>query len=43
MTDFKIFTRKAVVEDQQFLLELGKGFAFVERQQRIATEDQGKI
>lgn len=24
---------------QQFLLELGKGFAFVERQQRIATED----
>lgn len=25
---------------QQFLLELGKGFAFVERQQRIATEDQ---
>jgi predicted nuclease of restriction endonuclease-like (RecB) superfamily len=25
---------------QHFLLELGKGFAFVERQQRIATEDQ---
>ncbi|TID99821.1 DUF1016 domain-containing protein [Legionella pneumophila] len=25
---------------QQFLLELGKGFAFVERQQRSATEDQ---
>ena len=25
---------------QQFLLELGKGFAFVERQQRIATDDQ---
>ncbi|MBT5231577.1 MAG: DUF1016 domain-containing protein [Methylococcales bacterium] len=25
---------------QQFLLELGKGFAFVERQQRINTEDQ---
>ncbi|WP_288841654.1 YhcG family protein [uncultured Deefgea sp.] len=25
---------------QQFLLELGKGFAFVERQQRIRTEDQ---
>ena len=25
---------------QQFLLELGKGFAFVERQQRISTEDQ---
>lgn len=25
---------------QQFLLELGKGFAFVARQQRIATEDQ---
>ncbi|MGL5110616.1 MAG: PDDEXK nuclease domain-containing protein [Vibrio ordalii] len=24
---------------QQFLLELGKGFAFVERQQRIATDD----
>jgi hypothetical protein len=24
---------------QQFLLELGKGFAFVERQQRIRTED----
>jgi len=24
---------------QQFLLELGKGFAFVERQQRIITED----
>ena len=24
---------------QQFLLELGKGFAFVERQQRISTED----
>ncbi|MES2048281.1 MAG: PDDEXK nuclease domain-containing protein [Pseudomonadota bacterium] len=24
---------------QQFLLELGKGFAFVERQQRIKTED----
>jgi len=25
---------------QQFLLELGKGFAFVRRQQRISTEDQ---
>jgi len=25
---------------QKFLLELGKGFAFVERQQRIRTEDQ---
>lgn len=25
---------------QKFLLELGKGFAFVERQQRINTEDQ---
>lgn len=25
---------------QKFLLELGKGFAFVSRQQRIATEDQ---
>lgn len=25
---------------QQFILELGKGFAFVERQQRISTEDQ---
>jgi predicted nuclease of restriction endonuclease-like (RecB) superfamily len=25
---------------QQFLLELGKGFAFVERQQRISTDDQ---
>ena len=25
---------------QSFLLELGKGFAFVERQQRIRTEDQ---
>lgn len=25
---------------QQFLLELGKGFAFVERQQRISTQDQ---
>jgi predicted nuclease of restriction endonuclease-like (RecB) superfamily len=25
---------------QQFLLELGKGFAFVERQKRISTEDQ---
>ncbi|OED41002.1 hypothetical protein ACH42_15100 [Endozoicomonas sp. (ex Bugula neritina AB1)] len=25
---------------QSFLLELGKGFAFVERQQRISTEDQ---
>ncbi len=25
---------------QNFLLELGKGFAFVERQQRIRTEDQ---
>jgi len=25
---------------QKFLLELGKGFAFVERQQRISTEDQ---
>lgn len=24
---------------QQFLLELGKGFAFVERQQRISTDD----
>lgn len=25
---------------QKFLLELGKGFAFVERQQRLSTEDQ---
>ena len=25
---------------QQFLLELGKGFAFVDRQQRISTDDQ---
>lgn len=25
---------------QRFLLELGKGFAFVERQQRISTDDQ---
>lgn len=25
---------------QKFLLELGKGFAFVERQQRICTDDQ---
>jgi len=25
---------------QSFLLELGKGFAFVARQQRIRTEDQ---
>ena len=25
---------------QKFLLELGKGFAFVERQKRISTEDQ---
>ena len=25
---------------QQFLLELGKGFAFVARQQRVSTEDQ---
>jgi predicted nuclease of restriction endonuclease-like (RecB) superfamily len=25
---------------QKFLLELGKGFAFVERQQRISTDDQ---
>lgn len=25
---------------QTFLLELGKGFSFVERQQRISTEDQ---
>jgi hypothetical protein len=25
---------------QQFLLELGKGFAFVARQQRISTDDQ---
>jgi len=25
---------------QQFLLELGKGFAFVKRQQRISTDDQ---
>ena len=25
---------------QEFLLELGKGFAFVERQQRVKTEDQ---
>jgi predicted nuclease of restriction endonuclease-like (RecB) superfamily len=25
---------------QRFLLELGKGFAFVERQQRISTQDQ---
>src|SRR5690606_20644635 len=24
---------------QQFLLELGKGFAFIERQQRIRTDD----
>jgi predicted nuclease of restriction endonuclease-like (RecB) superfamily len=25
---------------QQFLLELGKGFAFVARQQRVSTETQ---
>ena len=25
---------------QKFILELGKGFAFVERQQRVSTEDQ---
>ena len=27
---------------QKFILELGSGFAFVERQQRISTEDQGE-
>jgi len=32
---------KSLIENlQHFLLELGKGFAFVERQQRICTEDQ---
>lgn len=31
---------QALIDDlQQFLLELGKGFAFVERQQRINTDD----
>lgn len=31
---------KALIDNlQKFLLELGKGFAFVERQQRIATDD----
>jgi len=29
-----------IVNLQHFLLELGKGFAFVERQQRIRTDDQ---
>ncbi|GAA3899092.1 hypothetical protein GCM10022228_07000 [Halomonas cibimaris] len=32
---------RALIDNlQDFLLELGKGFAFVERQQRIRTEDQ---
>lgn len=32
---------QALIENlQQFLLELGKGFAFVSRQQRISTDDQ---
>jgi len=32
---------RALIDNlQAFLLELGKGFAFVERQQRIRTEDQ---
>lgn len=32
---------RALIDNlQDFLLELGKGFAFVERQQRICTEDQ---
>lgn len=32
---------KQLIENlQHFLLELGKGFAFVERQQRVRTEDQ---
>ncbi|MDP2078286.1 MAG: PDDEXK nuclease domain-containing protein [Sulfuricurvum sp.] len=32
---------QALIENlQHFLLELGRGFAFVERQQRIRTEDQ---
>jgi predicted nuclease of restriction endonuclease-like (RecB) superfamily len=32
---------KAIIDNlQQFLLELGKGFAFVERQQRIRFEDE---
>jgi len=31
---------KGIIQNlQQFLLELGKGFAFVERQQRISTDD----
>ena len=31
---------KAIIDNlQKFLLELGKGFAFVERQQRIRTDD----
>lgn len=34
-------TLSALIDNlQDFLLELGKGFAFVERQQRIYTEDQ---
>ena len=32
---------KAIISNlQQFLLELGKGFAFVERQQRIRFDDE---
>ena len=32
---------QGIIENlQKFILELGKGFAFVERQQRISTEDQ---
>ena len=32
--------KQALIDNlQKFLLELGKGFAFVERQQRINTED----
>ena len=42
-------TQESVLEQalinnlQSFLLELGKGFAFVERQQRIRTEDRGLL
>ena len=32
--------RGIIANLQKFILELGKGFAFVERQQRISTEDQ---
>lgn len=36
----EIELEQALIDNlQQFLLELGKGFAFVERQQRISTDD----